>query len=160
MIYLTVLNKAAGDCYIMDKEKLTIELIEAFDSVNKTDILNRFRIALKGEDLLICILVRMGGVSTPGQIGEFVEYTPARLSAVLKNLESKGFITKRQDELDKRYSIIEITDKGLEYERELEKEVIGNSLFIVEQLGEKDCAEFLRIVKRLVEIAKSEKKTV
>lgn len=146
----------AGDCYIMDKEKLTKELIQAFDSIGKAELFNGFRLSLKGEDLFICVLVQLGGVSTPGQIGEYVEYTPARLSAVLKSLESKGLITKRQDELDKRFSIIEITDKGLEYERELEKEVIGNSLFIVEKLGEKDSAEFLRIVKRLVKIANSE----
>lgn len=136
----------------MDTALLTRELLETFGNINRKDIFSKFKIFIKGEDLFLVMLSEMGGISTPSKVVEDSEFTPARLSAILRNLESKGYIAKKQDEYDKRCTIIEITDAGRERSGDIKKEMIGNALEIIEKLGETDAAEFIRLVRKLAAV--------
>ena len=64
----------------------------------------------------------------------------------------------RQDELDKRCSIIEITEKGGFNSRQIKEAAVKNSLEIIEKLGEKDSLEFLRLMKKLFDIMENEER--
>lgn len=136
----------------MDTALLTKELLEAVSSVNRNDVLSKLNISLKGEDLFLVMLSEMGGVSTPSRLAEDSGFTPARLSAIIKTLENKGYIEKKSDEIDKRCAIIELTDEGLERSQTRKKEILKNAVNIIEVLGEPDATEFVRITKRLISI--------
>lgn len=137
---------------------LAREMLETLSNMDKRSMLTKRKFLLKGEDLFLVVLDEMGGMSTPTKLAEYTDFTPARLSAIIKSLESKGYIVRQQDELDKRCTIIEITEKGDAHSKELKESVIRNSLEIIEKLGEKDSVEFLRLMKKLFDIMENEER--
>lgn len=136
----------------MDTALLTKELLEAISDINRNDVFTKLNISLKGEELFIVMLSEMGGISTPSRLAEYSQFTPARLSAIIKNLEGKGYIEKKNDEIDKRCTIIELTAEGHGHAQSKKEEMLKNSLMIIESLGEPDASEFIRIIKRLIGI--------
>ena len=132
------------------------EMIETLGIMEKRSVLTKRRFLFKGEDLFLVVLSEIGGMSTPSKLAEYTDFTPARLSAIIKSLESKGFILRQQDEIDKRCTIIEMTEKGDLYSKKLKEEAISNSLEIIEKLGESDSLEFLRLLKKLFDIMENE----
>lgn len=137
----------------MNSELLASQILETFDKINAEKILNKLKLSLKGENLLVSILAEIGGESTPGKLIDKLDFTAARLSAITKSLESKGFIQRIQNEKDKRSTIIALTQQGYQHYVKLRQEIAENALTIIEQLGEKDVQEFLRIIGRIVNIA-------
>lgn len=137
----------------MDSELLAKQIVETFDNINTEKLFGKLKLTLKGENLLLAMLADIGGESTPGKLIERLDFTAARLSAITKSLEGKDLIVRIQNEEDKRSNIIALTPQGFAYCTALRKEIVDNALIIIEQLGEKDVHEFLRILGRLVDIA-------
>ena len=136
----------------MDTALLTRELLDAFNNINRKKLLSEMKFILQGEDLFLVMLSEMGGVSTPSKVVEDSEFSPARLSAILKSLESKGYIEKKQDEIDKRCTIIEITEQGNERSATIKAEMVENALNLTEKLGEEDANELIRLIRKLIYI--------
>ena len=137
----------------MQREYLAEEILNTFDSIDTEILLDRLKLSLKGENLLLMILSDLGGSGTPGKIIERLDFTGARLSAIIKSLESKGLVERKKHAEDKRSTIVALTEEGREYYIRLRAEIVSNALTIIEQLGEQDVFELLRIMKRLSEIA-------
>ncbi len=137
----------------MEREYLAQQILSTFDSIDTEILLDRLKLSLKGENLLLMILNDLGGSGTPSKIIERLDFTGARLSAIIKSMESKGLVERRRNEGDKRSTIVALTDEGKELYIRLRAEIISNALTIIEQLGEKDVCEFLRIIKKLADIA-------
>ncbi len=137
----------------MQREYLAEEILNTFDSIDTEILLDRLKLSLKGENLLLMILSDLGGSGTPGKIIERLDFTGARLSAIIKSLESKGLVERKKHDEDKRCTIVALTEEGREYYIRLRAEIVSNALTIIEQLGEQDVFEFLRIMKRLSQIA-------
>lgn len=137
----------------MEREYLAEQILTTFDSIDTESLLDRLKLSLKGENLLLMILSDLGGSGTPSKIIERLDFTGARLSAIIKSMESKGLVERRRNEGDKRSTIVALTNEGKELYIRLRAEIISNALTIIEQLGEKDVCEFLRIIKKLADIA-------
>ena len=138
----------------MSTALLAREMLETLSNMEKRNVLTKRKFLLKGEDLFLVVLDEIGGMSSPSKLAEYTDFTPARLSAIIKSLESKGFILRQQDEIDKRCTIIEITEKGIGHSRLIKESAVKNSLEIIEKLGEKDSLEFLRLMKKATKLQK------
>ena len=136
----------------MNNEKLTEEIFETFDKINVEMIFEKLKFSLKGENMLLSILNNLGGQSTLSKITQNFGFTPARLSAVIKSLEAKGFVERVQNENDRRTNTVFLTSEGTMQYLRYREEAIRNALVIVEQLGEKDVCEFIRIIRRISDI--------
>lgn len=136
----------------MDNEKLTEELFETLDSINVETIFDKMKFSLKGENMLLAILTTLGGQSTLSKITEISAFTPARLSAVIKSLEAKGFVERVHNEDDRRTTTVFLTSEGAMQYLSYRQEAIRNAFVIVEQLGEEDVCEFIRIIRKIAEI--------
>lgn len=137
----------------MDKDILAKSLLDAFDSINKQELFEKMKIVFKGENLMLAILMDMGGKATPGELIKYTECTAARLTAIAKSLENKGFVKRIQNSEDKRSTIIEMTSEGIARFMLLQKESIERIFNLIEMLGENDAKEFVRLIKRLSEIS-------
>lgn len=137
----------------MEKDILAKSMMDAFDSINKQELFEKMKITFKGENLMLAILMKMGGKATPGELIQYTECTAARLTAIAKSLESKGFVKRIQNSEDKRSTIIEMTSEGISKFMLLQKEAIESILNLIEKLGENDAREFIRLVQRLSEIS-------
>lgn len=136
----------------MNSDILAAEMLKTFEDINMENVLNRLKLSLKGENAIIMLLNDYGGRATPGKLSERTDFTAARLSAIIKSLENKGIVERFQNADDKRSAYIALTADGYEHYIRLRAEIISNALTIIEQLGEEDVNEFLRIAKRLVNI--------
>ena len=143
----------------MEKDILAKSMMDAFDSINKQELFEKMKITFKGENLMLAILMKMGGKATPGELIQYTECTAARLTAIAKSLESKGFVKRIQNSEDKRSTIIEMTSEGISKFMLLQKEAIESIFNLIEKLGENDAREFVRLVQRLSEIS-SEKSSL
>ena len=137
----------------MDKDILAKSMMEAFDNIGKQDIFERMQLTQKGENLILTMLMNMGGKATPGELMQHAECTAARLTAIAKSLESKGFVKRIQNVQDKRSTIIEMTADGITRFMNIQKEFVENIFNLIEKLGEQDAAEFARLLGRLSEVS-------
>ena len=137
----------------MDNEKLIAEVFETFDSINIEFLFEKLKLSLKGENMLMSILNSLGGQGTVAEINQYFDFTPARLSAIVKTLEAKGLVQKVQNKKDRRSFTIVLTSEGVMHYMRYRERAIANAMFLVEYLGEEDVAEFLRIVKNISDIS-------
>ena len=136
-------------------EILIGRVLETFDSINIEMLFEKLRFSLKGENMLMSILNSLGGQGTAREITQYFDFTPARLSALVKTLEAKGFVKKIQNEDDRRTSTIILTSEGSMQYLRYREEAIRNTLVLVEYLGEEDVHELLRIIKKISDISNS-----
>ncbi len=136
----------------MNSDILAAEMLKTFEDINTENILDRLKLSLKGENAIIMLLNDCGGKATPGKLSERTAFTAARLSAIIKSLEGKGLVERLRNDDDKRSAYVALTADGYEHYMRMRAEIISNALTIIEQLGENDVNEFLRIIKRLVDI--------
>ena len=135
--------------------QLATQLLECFENFNTERVLDRLKLSYKGENIILFFLMELGGRGTPGELCEKVDFSAARLSAIIKSLENKGYVEKIVNEKDKRSSIVAITSDGFMYYMTLRRQIFENALTIIDQLGEDDVKELLRIIGRLSEITNS-----
>ncbi|MBO7320020.1 MAG: winged helix-turn-helix transcriptional regulator [Clostridia bacterium] len=134
-------------------EILIGRVLETFDSINIEILFDKLKFSLKGENMLMSILNSLGGQGTAREITQYFDFTPARLSALVKTLEAKGFVEKIQNEDDRRTSTIILTSEGSMQYLRYREEAIKNALVLVEYLGEEDIHELLRIIKKISDIS-------
>jgi DNA-binding MarR family transcriptional regulator len=134
-------------------EILIGRVLETFDSINIEMLFDKLKFSLKGENMLMSILNSLGGQGTVREITQYFDFTPARLSALVKTLEAKGFVKKIQNEDDRRTSTIVLTSEGSMQYLRYREEAIKNALVLVEYLGEEDVHELLRIIKKISDIS-------
>ena len=133
----------------MDNEKLISEVFKTFDSINIEFLFEKLKLSLKGENMLMSILNNLGGQGTSAEITQYFDFTPARLSALVKTLEAKGLVKKVQNKNDRRSFTIVLTSEGMLHYMRYREQAITNAMSLVEYLGEDDVTDFLRIVKKI-----------
>ena len=140
---------------VLETNRLANEFIECFENFNTERMLNRLKLNFKGENVILYLLMEAGGRSTPGKMSKKVDFTAARISAIIKSLENKGYVEKIQNSDDKRSNIVAITTQGFMYYMLLRQQLVQKVMAITEQLGERDVMELIRIINRISVISDS-----
>ncbi|EFK94305.1 MAG: MarR family transcriptional regulator [Finegoldia magna] len=82
-----------------------------------------------GQFAVMEALYSKGRLST-GEVMEKILSTSGNIPVIVKNLEKDGFITRNQDESDKRRFILDLTDKG----KDLMDEIVPENLKFMDEL--------------------------
>lgn len=82
-----------------------------------------------GQFAVMEALYSKGRLST-GEVMEKILSTSGNIPVIVKNLEKDGFITRKQDESDKRRFILDLTDKG----KYLMDEIVPENLKFMDEL--------------------------
>lgn len=82
-----------------------------------------------GQFAVMEALYSKGRLST-GEVMEKILSTSGNIPVIVKNLEKDGFITRKQDEADKRRYILDLTDKG----KDLMDEIVPENLKFMDEL--------------------------
>lgn len=82
-----------------------------------------------GQFAVMEALYSKGRLST-GEVMEKILTTSGNIPVIVKNLEKDGFITRKQDESDKRRFILDLTDKG----KNLMDEIVPENLKFMDEL--------------------------
>lgn len=129
-------------------ERLFKELKQA-TSVSLADILNEFN---RGEVGVLSYLAFDKNEITAGELSEKLNVSTARIASILNSLESKELINRKEDALDKRKTLVVITNKGKNLAKNAKKEVIDKIIAVIKEIGYKDIKEYVRIAIKIREV--------
>ncbi len=140
----------------MQVRETTEAFLEAMKSAYFRSGTNGSADFLQGECRLLTLL-RLEPEKTlqPGELSKRLGVSTARVASTLKTLEAKGYIIRETSPADKRKVYVSITDEGIRYIEEKREAVCSFFDSIFSGLDENECGEFIRLVKKLSDIADS-----
>lgn len=106
----------------------------------------------RGEIFILNYLRSRGGPARPGEISAAMQTSTARTAAALGNMEKKGWVHREPDRADRRHTLVHLTAAGSGYIESIQHQALENIRLVLEELGEADAKEYLRITQRMVEI--------
>lgn len=140
----------------MDYSKLVQQLFDILSISYYDNPASNFSEFFQGELKMLNFLVSNGSDNiTPSDLCRNLYMTSARVAAALKSAERKGYVNRRISDADRRKVIVSITEEGRHYTKQKKDRLLKDFYRLLEQLGEKDSAELVRIIKRLTEISKN-----
>jgi len=140
----------------MEHFELAVELLNVFQTLQKTIAQKHINDATKGEKFVLHYITLSGGEVLPGEIGCETHVSSARVAATLNSLEKKGLITRQIDEGDRRKILVRITQKGREVDEENHNALLKEVTEMLSHLGENDAKELIRIIYKLANIFNEE----
>ena len=126
----------------MQLQRLTEELLLTVTSLNRSCIPQSVQEHLKGENFLLSYLDEHGG-SAP------------RTAAMLRALEEKGMLRRCADSYDRRRVVVHLTELGRQTAEQMHTTLCAHVQRVLEQLGEQDSRELIRLLGRITEIEAS-----
>lgn len=133
----------------LDTAEQLLRLMEQMPRSAPQEMLNELS---RGEHFILSYLEAHGGIGRPGELSAAMQTSTARTSAALGNMEKKGWLCRRPDEADHRQTLVCLTRSGASYLREMRRKVLEEIRLVLEELGERDAREYLRILGRMLEI--------
>lgn len=102
------------------------------------------------EGLLHYLAYKHDGVYS-GVLKEQLGVGSGRMADILRRLEEKELIVRREDTEDCRRVVVHITELGREHAISMNRRVLAWYGRLREYLGEEDCQELIRLLKKLSE---------
>ena len=110
----------------------------------------------RGECFVLRCLARSKAPLLPRDLSEQRHASTARIAVVLNTLEKKGLISRAIDPTDRRRILVSLTNVGQEYVAVVRTQLREDMKHLLEELGEQDAREYLRITKRILQISQEE----
>ncbi|MCL1805952.1 MAG: MarR family transcriptional regulator [Clostridiales bacterium] len=136
----------------MDYSALAIEFFDKMHMLRKAKPQKHIDGALQGEAFALHYIASHGGEVVPGEIGNEMNVSTARIAQTLNSIERKGWITRQIDQTDRRRILVKLTPEGKSVEDAHYREIIGTTASMLSMLGEADAVEYIRIMGKLAEI--------
>lgn len=96
------------------------------------------------------ILLNIEKEGTPSTaLGPRMGMEPTSLSRTLKNMEESGLILRKSDDLDKRKSLVFLTDKGIEKRKAAREVVLGFNEKMYEDIPKTKVKAFFEVMEKL-----------
>ena len=108
--------------------------------------------AMSGEMAVMRALMLAGGSLTPSELANRAWVSSARIANILRTLEAKGWVEREHSKTDRRRVHVTVTDKGRQDLEIKRREFEDRTAAFLEQLGETDTQEMVRLLRRLNEI--------
>lgn len=107
----------------------------------------------KGEMKILGYLFFHKEEATPGELGEFMGVSSARVARALKSLEEKKIIQRTTLLQDRRKTVVSLTDIGKETFQKKHDESVEYMSRLFSKLGEHDTLECIRIIEKILRIS-------
>lgn len=107
--------------------------------------------ACGGEFFALSLLLLRDEPSCPSELSRSMGVSSARIAALLKHLEQKGWISRSADEHDERRVNVLLTDAGRELINSRRREAIERVSAALRELGEEDAHEYVRLQQKLLD---------
>lgn len=135
----------------MDKQACLNELLNTMDEVKKMNGNPRRPLYLsEGEAGIMRCLTKNGGSLTAGDLSEMLNVGTGRIGNALNSMEKKGLVRRDDDKNDRRITIVSLTDKGIEFSKKMQEQLMQKLSFILDRLGEEKFHEFLILFKEFM----------
>lgn len=120
--------------------------IRSNSSHSLTEVLNEFN---RGEIGVLSYLAFDKDKVTAGELSKQLNVTTARIASILNSLENKEYIKRKEYSLDKRKTLVLITNKGKKLANNAKREIINKIDKVVEEVGYDKLKEYMRIAQEI-----------
>lgn len=108
-----------------------------------------------GQDRILIYLYKENDHILVGDLTNELQMSTGRIANILKELERKGYILRIQQREDKRKYEVCLTKSGKNYSRELYADMVANHRALMEQLGETDGEQLLKLSEKVLRFRKT-----
>ena len=140
----------------MDYSKLADEFLMLMHLLRRLKPQLKITESMHGEAFALYHIAARGEHMIPSEISSAVGISGARIAATLNSLENKGFITRQIDPSDRRRILVTLTETGKKQEETRRRQLSETIEKIMRQLGEHDAKEYIRITRKIAELAQME----
>jgi DNA-binding MarR family transcriptional regulator len=134
----------------MDYNELALQLADIMQNIHNFQ--KKMNDSLHGETVILHSIACKNCDVLPGQISDEINVSSARVASALGSLESKGYITRRIDENDRRKILVSATESGKVFAKKQHQEFINGLSSLLTSLGEEDAKEYIRLMNKIAEI--------
>lgn len=131
-------------------EKLAKEVIRCVHSIGKYYPHKKINDSVRGENMALGIIRSEGGSTYPKDIELAMGISSARVAAIIKKLELRNLVIRTDDKIDKRKTLVTLTEQGKEVACVTEKKIMYALGKVFDYLGEEDSENFVRIIDKLI----------
>lgn len=139
----------------MQLQRLTEELLLTVISLNRSCIPQSVQEHLKGENFLLSYLDEHGGCSTPGRAAGGSGRERAAHGGHAARAGGKWVLRRCADSYDRRRVVVHLTELGRQTAEQMHTTLCAHVQRVLEQLGEQDSRELIRLLGRITEIEAS-----
>ena len=107
--------------------------------------------AVQGEAGVLLCLHQQGDSMLSGELMERMGLTTGRIANILKQMEQKGLIARCHDSGDRRRVYVSLTELGASCAEERLRQMNEAHVRILENLGEEDAKELVRLMERCLD---------
>lgn len=129
--------------------EILFQQLKPTSSTSLTEVLNEFN---RGEVGVLGYLAFDKDEATAGELSEKLNVTTARIASILNSLENKEYIKRKEDNLDKRKTLVSITTKGKELANITKREIIEKIIIVVEEVGYDEIKDYVRIALKIRDV--------
>lgn len=141
----------------MSRDENAIKMLKLMEEMPRNTPHIVFSGLSRGELFILNFLYSRGDKVRPGKISKAMYTSTARTAAALGNMERKGWVRRKPDVDNHRQTLVYLTASGRKYIEAMRREVLEGVLDILDELGETDTKEYLRIMERMLEIVTRQK---
>lgn len=131
----------------MDYSALAAELLSFRTALHHLPAVRGLDEMSGGEYFVLHFLLRHGGTAGPSELYA----SSARIAALLKHLEAKGWIVRTPDAADVRRVDVVLTEAGAACIRERLGAVLDEVSVLLSALSPEEAAEYVRLQRKLLE---------
>lgn len=137
----------------MDYSDLVSELLAKTALMFRSSWPKQMHTFIHGEMFILNYLLEFKGSAAPTELSTAMNASTARVAMALKTLESKGLVKRDTDQSDRRKIKVTITEQGSEFVKQHRAVMHARMEKILQELGEADAKEYIRITGRIVDIS-------
>lgn len=116
---------------------------------------DQMQIEIRGEQAILLYLNGFPNKNlTPGDLSRKLNLKTARVASILNQLESKEFVIRKQDKIDKRRTFINLTDEGIKEAINIETNHLNKISNLFEKFGKDDSLLTIDLLNKLLKILK------
>lgn len=135
----------------MDYEEAARKLIVYSQGLAKGSLGTARSLAV-GEAPVLQYLCDEGGEMNPSLLADKLGYTRPRMTRILDSLVAKGYVTRRNDENDRRKVLVSATEEGIQYAKRQGDSSIAAVAAQLSTLGSDSAAELVSVLEKAYSI--------
>ena len=101
------------------------------------------------QHMTLMYLSTVGGAASQKQIADQFNVSPAAVATLLKQLEAKGYVERRQDSSDTRRNLVQVSEKGLEVVEKSQKKFEEVDSSMIKGLSPEELSSLEIIIEKM-----------
>ena len=101
------------------------------------------------QHMTLMYLSKVGGAASQKQIADEFNVSPAAVATLLKQLEAKGYVERRQDSADTRRNLVQVSEKGLDVVKKSHEKFTEADANMTKGLSQEELESLEKIIDKM-----------